>query len=104
MKLTEPQKRALRILYEHGPLHPWKFARLMWPDSPGWNRIHKCGNYGASPGAMMPMVGGGYLGKLKKRGWVVKTWQRRWVGDRPHSLGHRLTAKGCELAKELEDD
>lgn len=102
MNLTPPQKRALRILYEHGPLWPREFAKLMWPESLGWHRNHRCGR-GTSAGAMMAMVGGGYLAKLYYRGWVKKEWHRRWLADRPRLAGHILTAKGREIAKELED-
>ena len=103
MKLSEPQKRALRILYEHGLLHPREFAKLMWPDSPGWRAMHRCGR-GASPGTMMAMVGGGYLAKLKYRGWVKGIWHRRWLADRLRFRGHTLTPKGRDMAKELQDD
>lgn len=99
MNLTKPQKRALQILHKHGPLHPREFARLMWPDSLGWKRMHKCGNYGASPGAMMAMVGGGYLAKLRYRGWVGQSWRTRWIGNRPRSLGHSLTDEGYKVLR-----
>lgn len=100
-RLTEPQKRALRILYEHGPLHPREFARFMWPDSPGWKVHHNCG-YGVSAGSMMAMAGGGYLGKLHHRGWVAPKyhWNRHgelWLD------GHVLTDVGRELAKGLQN-
>lgn len=101
-KLTQPQKRALRILRDHGPLRPREFAGLMWPDSPGWNRLHNCGPYGAAYGTMMPMCGGGYLAKLKYRGWVEESWRRSWDGQ-IRSKGYILTPKGRELAKEPQD-
>lgn len=66
--------RALTILRDWAKTHdicdhirPREFAELMWPNSPGWNRVHKCGPYGVSFGAMMPKVGGGFLGKLRAR-------------------------------------
>lgn len=68
MNLTASQIRALTILARHGPMAPADFAQEMWPDSSGWQRVHKCGAYGASRGVMMAMVGGGYLGKLRKMG------------------------------------
>lgn len=64
--LTEAQVKALRILVAVDEIRPREFARKMWPDSPGWKHSHKCGPSGASRGAMMPMVGGGYLGKLTR--------------------------------------
>ena len=66
-------KRALEIIRDNQIHSPKQFALLMWPDSDGWKRIHKCG-HGASFGAMMPMVGGGLLGKLRTRGWIRGPW------------------------------
>jgi len=101
MKLTEPQKRALRILRDHGPLRPREFARLMWPDSPGWNRLHNCGPYGASYGTMMPMCGGAYLAKLTYRNWAKPKWG--WsLREVVHYSGHVLTPLGRELANALK--
>lgn len=101
-KLTEPQMRALRILHEHGPLRPREFARLMWPDSPGWDRLHNCGPYGAAYGTMMPMCGGSYLAKLKCRGWAEETWYRSWIDGQIRSKGYILSAKGYKIAEELQ--
>lgn len=67
--------RALLILREDEKnptserMRPREFAQLMWPDSPGWNRMHRCG-YGVSAGARMPVVGGQFLGKLRARGLI----------------------------------
>jgi len=80
--LTQPQRRALEIIRDHGRITPGRFADLMWPDSPGHNRIHKCGPNGASKGVMMAMAGGGYLGKLWKRGLIRPVWDdyiREWA-------------------------
>lgn len=80
MKLTTSRIRALVILAQHGPTRPRDFAERMWPDSSGWKRVHKCGPYGASSGAMMAMVGGAYLGKLRKAGLVD------WAGETLHGM------------------
>lgn len=91
--LTPPQRRALEIIRAHGPITPGRFADLMWPNSPGHNRIHKCGPYGASKGVMMAMVGGGYLGKLWKRGLIRPVFDgyiREWIIS-PAGL-HALTS------------
>lgn len=75
--MTDAQARALTILREHGPMMPREFAERMWPDSPGWERVHRCG-YGATKGRMMAMSGGAYLGKLHKRG-LVRIVTKRWL-------------------------
>ena len=66
-------KRALEIIRDNQIHSPKQFAGLMWPDSDGWKRIHKCGN-GASFGAMMPMAGGGLLGRLRTEKLVRAPW------------------------------
>ena len=53
-KLTEPQRRALQILTNHGAMTPAKFARYMWPDA-----------------ATLRRSAGAYLAKLNQRGWVL---------------------------------
>jgi len=68
MKSTE---KALRIIRDNEVCSPRRFAELMWPDSPGWKQHHKCGNYSSVAGGMMPMVGGAFLGKLRKQGLIL---------------------------------
>ena len=63
-------RRALAILREHGPLSPTEFAEKMWPDSPAWEKVYKCGPYGASRGRAIVRSGGGFLGKLFAAGLV----------------------------------
>lgn len=97
-ELTKAQHKALTILAEAEDITPRQFAREMWPDSPGWKRSHKCGPYGASRGAMMPMAGGGYLGKLSRVAdppWVIMV--SRWVCGR--YLGHNwaITQAGRDV-------
>lgn len=38
-KLTAAQTRALEMLVANQPVSPRQFAKLMWPDSPAWNKI-----------------------------------------------------------------
>jgi hypothetical protein len=80
--------RALAILRDWPKTHdicdhirPREFAELMWPDSPGWSRCHKCGPYGSSFGAMMPKVGGGFLGKLRARGLITYSSRLTRAGE-----------------------
>lgn len=72
MALTAAQRRGLSILRDHGPLMPKDFAEKMWPDSEGWQRQARCG-YGVHPGGGMYTAAGGYLGKLRGRGWVRRS-------------------------------
>ena len=90
--LTEPQRRALEIVAEHGPIRPRKFALLMWPDSPGWQQSYKCGPWGASRGIAMARTGGAYLGKLQRRGWIHQPWHEMPWGYQPE--GYSLTEEG----------
>jgi hypothetical protein len=52
--LTEPQRRALQILTNHGAMTPARFASYMWPDT-----------------ATLRRSAGAYLAKLNQRGWVL---------------------------------
>ena len=61
--------RALKLIDGHRIGYPKEFARLMWPDGAGWQRVGKCGN-GSHRGVGMYLAAGGLLGKLRQRGWV----------------------------------
>lgn len=77
-RLTAAQRRALGILAS-GPMLPGEFAAEMWPDSEGWGHSHKLGNNASGYGAMMPKVGGGYLGRLQAAGLVKGVFlDERW--------------------------
>lgn len=82
VKLTAPQQRALDILRgAGGPLAPREFARLMWPDSPAWNRRSRGARGSNRSGAMagtMPMNGARMLWKLRDLGLAVQV-NRKWV-------------------------
>lgn len=71
--MTEAQKRALTILYvPYGEeLTPTQFARKMWPDSKGWNKVSNQGN-GATSGKGMWLSAGSYLAKLSDKNLVVQ--------------------------------
>ncbi len=82
--------KALRIIRDNEIERPGALARLMWPDSECWTHSHHCGPYGAAPGAMMPKVAGGFIGRLAAKGLV------RWFPS-PRRFTERvleLTAKG----------
>lgn len=67
--MTESQARGVEIVMNHSGIKPREFARKMWPDSDGWSTMTNCG-YGVSKGGGMNLAGGGYLGKLARKGWV----------------------------------
>jgi len=104
--LTEPQVKALTILQNHGPLRPREFARLMWPDSPGWQRHARCGPNGSHKGGGMYLAAGGYLGKLARKGWIYRKFkQYSWGYD---SMGYILNGPGKTILRlhreEAEND
>ena len=85
--LTASQRRALEIIRDNPRIKPRAFAELMWPDSPCWNKRARCGAYGTSVGGGMATAAGGYLGKLRKLGYL-DTW------------GSRVTDKALEALSE----
>ena len=79
--LTPTQRHALEILRDHAPLSPSVFARWMWPKAEAWSHHTKCG-HGTSHGGGMNLAGGGYLGKLRKRGWAER-WYEGFISKPP---------------------
>ena len=74
--MTKAAARALVILKEHGPQRAREFAKLMWPDSPGWDRWASCSRH-TIKGAHMWLKGGQYLSHLYQKGWVRQYWRDR---------------------------
>jgi len=72
----------------------------MWPESDGWMHHSKCGPYGSCTGGGMNLAGGGYLGKLGRRGWVIR---RYLFGS---DTGYELTDAGIRILEEnsVEDE
>lgn len=98
--LTASQRRALAIIRDHGDAigYPKQFAKLMWPDSEGWQTHARMGR-GTHRGAGMYGAAGAYLGRLKKSGLIgsayrggVDRFARRWF----------LTKAGREALAEVE--
>lgn len=95
-KMTEARRKALAILDNHGPVTAGQFARMMWPDSPGWSRPIGCGPKGSHKGRGMYLSAGCYLNKLKNDGladFVIRSLfhvQYTWV----------ITSQGRRLLKE----
>ena len=74
--LTPSLWRALTTLDRHEALLPNEFARLMWPDAPGWRHHTRCGRKGVTPGGGMVLAAGGYLGRLCKAGLIERQYAR----------------------------
>ena len=62
--------KALKILAENEVKMARQFARLMWPNSPCWEKVYNIGAYGATKGVGMWLVGGSFLGKLRDQGLI----------------------------------
>lgn len=60
---------ALQIIRDNDIRSPREFAKKMWPNSEGWQRVHKVG-HGVHRGAAMALAGGGFLGKLRGQGLI----------------------------------
>ena len=83
--MTKKQIRALTIIAAVEEIRPARFAEWMWPNSPGWTRVAKCG-HGSHRGGGMYLAAGGYLGKLRRKGWL-------WHGFYDH-FSYRLSDEG----------
>ena len=92
--LTKPQRKALQILRDHGPIQPREFAKKMWPDSPCWRHHIKCGPSGSHRGGGMYLAAGGYLGKLGRRGWAKPKYKFLYWDKFSTNIGHILTDAG----------
>jgi len=74
-----PTDRALHILRQHPEgLMPREFARLMWPDSPAWDKLYRVGR-GSTRGVGMQLAGGSLLATLSRKGLVMlKRTDNHW--------------------------
>lgn len=73
MRVSQVSTKALRLVRDHGPVAPAKFAEMMWPDSPAWNKVYMAGNKGgAVRGRGIVRSAGSYLGKPRKAGLVYR--------------------------------
>ncbi len=92
--LTDSQRKALLILRDHRVRGGRDLAERLWPDSPGWRKVCKCGAHNASTmGGGMNISGGAYLGKLRALGlaeYTADEWDMPL--HLPTALGLRLLA------------
>lgn len=89
--------RALLLIRDNQIRMPGQFARLMWPNSPYWDKVYNVG-HGATKGVGMWKAGGSLLGKLAQGGLI----RRPWYNDRDDS--YALTDKGREfLSREMPE-
>lgn len=95
MTLSKKTVQALEILEAYPGLQPREFAKLMWPESPGWKRPSKCGNNGMHRGGGMYRAAGGFLGKLCKRGLAY--WKYIEAGRREYYISPLGTMELQEL-------
>ena len=70
--MTPPQRRALFVLWEHGPLTGENFAKQMWPFSPSWQNRRGQRNFELEGAATT------FLRRLVKMGLVVEGWSACW--------------------------
>ena len=74
--LTDFERRALKaitlhVAKYHDSISASEFARAMWPDSPGWNRISKSGQSGSTQGKNMPFMAGSHLWRMYRKGLLT---------------------------------
>ena len=97
--MTERQLEALEILLVHPGLTAREFGYHFWPDHPMHKKSSNQGT-GATTGKAGWLCAGGYLGRLRKKGWI------RWAGYDCYQ--NELTALGRSkyreaIQKKLDD-
>lgn len=92
LKPTPSVLKGLQIVTDAGDdgIRPREFARLMWPDSPGWQRYAKAG-YGAHRGGGMYRTGGAFLARLHHAGLTRHTYNYQY------DTAHAITPAGREF-------
>lgn len=94
--MTPRQREALEIIRDHGPLSAKSFADFFWPGR-HWMPMN-CGR-GVSRTRTKSMCAGGYLGRLRAKGWISQD-----AGyDSRFSFDHKITEKGLEALKDDPD-
>lgn len=99
-KMTAKQVHQCLVLKARPGITPADFARVAWPDAPGWSKVCRTGNGPNSDtvrevkGGAMFIAAGAALGKLKELNWAKFEQEK---GQRTKKWS--LTAKGL---KDLE--
>ena len=83
--------KALKIIATKDIRSPKEFAKEMWPDSEGWQRVHNIG-HGAHRGAGMYLAGDSFLGKLRNQGLIWGGYDDRII----------LTEKGKDVLRQAD--
>ncbi len=89
--------RALQIL-DTGPVSAYVFAERMWPDAPGWKRKNRRGVYGSG----MWRAGGAFLGKLRKKGWILDVWNET-RSRKTEFAGYELSFLGKRVLRAVHE-
>lgn len=77
--LTAAQERALRALAPHDYLTPAALARILWPDSPAWDRTTRSRpGFNGAKGGTMPMNAARLLWRLRGMGLAYIEGNARW--------------------------
>jgi len=103
--MTPTQEKALKFIRDNPNVQAAKIAEHLWPDSLMHTRYHNTGN-GACAGKGAWLCGGSYVGKLVKKGWVRRDYDK-W---RDHDTGelkygatfYIVTRAGLEALNEME--
>lgn len=93
VKLTEKEKKALRIIAAYKGIRARGFARKMWPDSPAHRCTYRSG-HGSARGKGAWLCAGSFVGKLIKKGLAWKEWKG----------GYTITRKGQEALNAKENN
>lgn len=73
--MTPTQEKALKFIRDNPGVQAAKIAEHLWPDSLMHRRQYNTGN-GACVGKGAWLCGGSYVGKLIKKGWVWRDYDK----------------------------
>lgn len=86
--------KALQIIRDNEIYKATRFAELMWPESPCWQKIYNIGR-GATRGVGLWLAAGSFLRKLQYQGLITIYYPR-------YGMEVSLTSKGRDLLKRSE--
>ena len=88
--MTKTRERALELIRQHGEVSAAQFARLFWPNSPGWKAARRHDRIAGAHGAGLIMSAGAFLGRMEADGLLFRGFRERSGLYRPRCL-----VKGC---------